>query len=191
MLPFLLCPLRFFVGCLSLVTVSAHVEQLLLSLCLWLFSRRPVVEYYSLPLFALGHGTSGGLRLRERRVFTSWPGGSAPAVSSSFSPSLCIYLLRVRLFLCSFVLYRSWIPREHRRGIRAVECVTAYFCGFEEDSRSGVVFWIDELSIEFGCLFFICRGTCAVECVAAHLRGSEEDSRSEVVFWIVLPFSSS
>ena len=72
--------------------MSAHVEQLLLSLCLWLFSRRPVVEFYSLPLHALGHGTSGGLRLRERRVCTSWPGGSAPAVSSSFSPSLCIYL---------------------------------------------------------------------------------------------------
>ena len=79
------------------------------------------------------------------------------------------------------------MPREQRRGIRAAECVTAYLRGFEEDSRSGVVFWIDELSIEFGCLFFICRGTCPVECVAAHLRGFEEDSRSKVVFWIVLP----
>ena len=103
-----------------------------------------------------------------------------------------VYLfVRVRLFLCSFVLYRPLIPGEHRPGIWAVDCVAAHLRGFEEDSRSGVVFWIDVLSIEFGCLFFICRGTCAVECVAAHLRGSEEDSRSEVVFWIVLPFSSS
>ena len=68
--------------------------------------------------------------------------------------------------------------------LRAVECVAAHLRGFEEDSRSEVVFWIDELSIEFGCYCFICRGTCAVECVTAHLRGFEEDSRSEVVFWI-------
>ena len=32
----------------------------------------------------------------------------------------------------------------------AVECVTAHLRGFEEDSRSEVVFWIDEWSIEFG-----------------------------------------
>ena len=31
-----------------------------------------------------------------------------------------------------------WIPGEHRRGIRAVECVTAHLRGFEEDSRSEV-----------------------------------------------------
>ena len=43
-----------------------------------------------------------------------------------------------------------WIPGEHRRGIRAVECVAAHLRGFEEDSRSEVVFWIDEWSIEFG-----------------------------------------
>ena len=55
----------------------------------------------------------------------------------------------------------------------------AHLRGFEEDSRSEVVFWIEEWSIEFHR-----RGTCAVECVAAHLRGFEEDSRSEVVFWI-------
>ena len=48
------------------------------------------------------------------------------------------------------VLYRPWIPGEHRRGICAVECVTAHLREFEEDSRSKVVFWIDELSIEFG-----------------------------------------
>ena len=59
-------------------------------------------------------------------------------------------LQRVRLFLRSFVLYRPWIPGEHRRGIRAVECVTAHLRGFEEDSRSEVVFWIEEWSIEFG-----------------------------------------
>ena len=35
-------------------------------------------------------------------------------------------------------------------GICAVVCVTAYLRGFEEDSRSEVVFWIDEWSIEFG-----------------------------------------
>ena len=60
-------------------------------------------------------------------------------------------LPRVRLFPRSFVLYRPWIPGEHRRGICAVECVTAHLRGFEEDSRSEVVFWIDEWSIEFGC----------------------------------------
>ena len=43
-----------------------------------------------------------------------------------------------------------WIPGEHRRGIYAVECVAAHLRGFEEDSRSEVVFWIDEWSIEFG-----------------------------------------
>ena len=80
------------------------------------------------------------------------------------------------LFLRSFVLYRPWIPGEHRRGTSAVECVAAHLRGFEEDSRSEVVFWIEELSIEFHR-----RGTCAVECVVAHLRGSQEDSRSEVV----------
>ena len=47
-------------------------------------------------------------------------------------------VLRLRLFLSSFVLYMSWIPGEHRRGIRAVECVTAHLRGFEEDSRSEV-----------------------------------------------------
>ena len=31
-----------------------------------------------------------------------------------------------------------------------VECVAAHLRGFEEDSRSEVVFWIDELSIKFG-----------------------------------------
>ena len=57
---------------------------------------------------------------------------------------------RVRLFLCSFVLYMPWIPGEHRRGIWAGECVAAHLRGFEEDSRSEVVFCIDEWSIEFG-----------------------------------------
>ena len=45
-----------------------------------------------------------------------------------------------------------WIPDEHRRGICAVECVAAHLRGFEEDSRSEVVFCIDECcSIELGC----------------------------------------
>ena len=57
---------------------------------------------------------------------------------------------RVPFFQCSFVLYMPWIPGEHRRGIRAVECVAAHLRGFEEDSRSEVVFCIDEWSIEFG-----------------------------------------
>ena len=48
------------------------------------------------------------------------------------------------------VISTPWIPGEHRRGICAVECVTAHLRGFEEDSRSEVVFWIDEWSIEFG-----------------------------------------
>ena len=39
--------------------------------------------------------------------------------------------------------------------VRAIEYVTAHLRWFEEDSRSEVVFWIDELSIEFGCLCFI------------------------------------
>ena len=30
-----------------------------------------------------------------------------------------------------------------------MECVAAHLRGFEEDSRSGVVFWIEEWSIEF------------------------------------------
>ena len=59
-------------------------------------------------------------------------------------------LQRARLFQCSLVLYMPWIPGEQRRGICAVECVTAHLRGFEEDSRSEVVFWIDEWSIEFG-----------------------------------------
>ena len=52
-------------------------------------------------------------------------------------------------FFRSFVLYRPWIPGEHRRGICAVDCVTPHLRGFEEDSRSEVVFWIEEWSIEF------------------------------------------
>ena len=48
-----------------------------------------------------------------------------------------------------FVLYRPWIPGEHRRGICAVVCVAAHLHGFEEDSRSEVVFCIDEWSTAF------------------------------------------
>ena len=59
-------------------------------------------------------------------------------------------LQRVLLFPRSFVLYRPWIPGEYREGMCAVECVTAHLRGFEKDSRSEVVFWIDEWSIEFG-----------------------------------------
>ena len=49
---------------------------------------------------------------------------------------------RVRLFLCSFVLYMPWIPGEHCRGI-CVECATAHLRWFEEDLGSEVVFWIE------------------------------------------------
>ena len=59
-------------------------------------------------------------------------------------------LQRVRLFLCSLYCTCLGFPGEHRRGICAVECVAAHLRGFEEDSRSEVVFWIDEWSIEFG-----------------------------------------
>ena len=52
------------------------------------------------------------------------------------------------------LLGMPWIPGEHRRGIRAVECVAAHLRGFEEESRSEVVFWIDEWSIEFGYHWF-------------------------------------
>ena len=38
----------------------------------------------------------------------------------------------------------------HRGKTCAVECVAAHLGGFEEDSRSKVVFWINEWSIEFG-----------------------------------------
>ena len=69
-------------------------------------------------------------------------------------------LQRVRLFLCSFVLYIPWIPGEHRREICAVERVTAHFRGFEEDSRSEVVFWIDEWLIEFGFTVSLSRNMC-------------------------------
>ena len=47
-------------------------------------------------------------------------------------------------FLFLFVLYMPWFPGEHRRGICPVESVTAHLRGFEEVSRSEVVFWIDE-----------------------------------------------
>ena len=56
----------------------------------------------------------------------------------------------VRLFLRAFVLYSPWIPCEHCQGTSAVECVTAHLRGFEEDLSSETVFWIDELSVEFG-----------------------------------------
>ena len=85
-------------------------------------------------------------------------GGWQPQLPLLFSLFVCCRtrrLQRVQLFLRSFVLYRPWIPGEHRRGICAVECVTAHLRGFEEDSRPEVVFWIDELSMEFGCHWFI------------------------------------
>ena len=127
--------------------MSAHVEQLLLSLCLWLFPRRAVVEYYSLPLPALGHGTSGGLRLRERRVCTSWSGGSAPAVSSTFSSSLCIYpigyfyldgLLKSPLW-CGYTWKKFVWCRVPRMGEAYVDTIIQY--SQDEDSGSEVDFW--------------------------------------------------
>ena len=51
------------------------------------------------------------------------------------------------MFVCTV---HALDPGEHRRGTCAVECVTAHLRGFEEDSRSEVVFLIDEWSIEFG-----------------------------------------
>ena len=59
-------------------------------------------------------------------------------------------LQEVRLFIRAFVLYSPWITGEHCQGTSAVECVAAHPRGFEEDSRSEVVFWIDEWSIESG-----------------------------------------
>ena len=84
-------------------------------------------------------------------------------------------LQRVRLFLRSFVLYRPWIPGEHRRGICAVECVAAHLRGFEEDPRSEVVFWIEEWSIEFG---FTVTWYCGESPRAKLQRVSSEDRRT-------------
>ena len=72
------------------------------------------------------------------------------SLASSISPCVCL-----------FVLYIPWIPGEHRREICAVDRVTAHFRGFEEDSRSEVVFWIDEWSIEFGFTVSLSRNMCS------------------------------
>ena len=107
MLPFLLCPLRFFVGCLSFVTLSAHVNQLLLSLCLWLFSAsccgRVLLSFTTRagtwePVEDYVYGSEGsalrgpaGLRSETRqskRALSSTPISMSLAVSSSFSPCL-------------------------------------------------------------------------------------------------------
>ena len=48
-------------------------------------------------------------------------------------------LQRVRLFLRSFVLYRPWIPGEHRREICAVECVTAHLRTNQTTSTGTVI----------------------------------------------------
>ena len=69
-------------------------------------------------------------------------------------------LQEVRLFLRAFVLYSPWITGEHRQGASAVECVAAHLRGFEEDSRSEVVFWIEEWSIEFGFAVSSSRNKC-------------------------------
>ena len=90
-------------------------------------------------------------------------GGWQPQLPLLFSLFVCCRtrrLQRVQLFLRSFVLYRPWIPGEHRRGICAVECVAAHLRGFEEDSRPEVVFWIDELSIEFVFIVSTSRNMC-------------------------------
>ena len=55
---------------------------------------------------------------------------------------------RVRLFPRSLVLCRPWIPANI---VEEYVLLSAHLRGFEEDSRSEVVFWIDEWSIEFGC----------------------------------------
>ena len=73
-----------------------------------------------------------------------------------------------------------WIPGEHRPGICAVECVAAHLRGFEEYSRSEVVFWIDELSIEFRCYCFIVEEHVLLSALQHIFAGL----RSGVVFWI-------
>ena len=47
-----------------------------------------------------------------------------------------------------------------RRGTCAVECVAAHLRGSEEDSRSEVVFWIEEWSIEFVFIVSTSRNMC-------------------------------
>ena len=69
-------------------------------------------------------------------------------------------LQEVRLFLRAFVLYSPWLPGEHCQGTSAVECVAAHLRGFEEVSRSEVVFWIEEWSIEFGFAVTSSRNKC-------------------------------
>ena len=54
------------------------------------------------------------------------------------------------LFLRSLVLDRLRIPNEYCRLISAVEYVAAHLRKIERDSRSEVVFCIDEWSIDFG-----------------------------------------
>ena len=91
-------------------------------------------------------------------LYSPRKGGLATPTATPVSLFVCCgtrRLQRVQLFLRSFELYRPWIPGEHRRGICAVECTSAHLRGFEEDSRPEVVFWIDELSMEFGCHWFI------------------------------------
>ena len=88
-------------------------------------------------------------------------------------------LQEVRLFLRAFALYSPWITGEHCQGASPVECVAAQLRGFEEDSRSEVVFWIEEWSIESGFTVTSLESS-AVECVTAHLHWFEEDSGPEV-----------
>ena len=77
-------------------------------------------------------------------------------------------LQEVRLFLRAFVLYSPWITGEHCQGASAVECVAAHLRGFEEDSRSEVVFWIEEWSIEVWLSLLHRRGTTVLLSALQH-----------------------
>ena len=120
--------------------------------------------YLGVTIFALVRSCRRVDRLETTRFLTATRVGVWIAVASGtflFSQGAFWLSLGSNMIdLCSnttvyvgftfFVLYRPWIPGEHRRGICAVVCVAAHLHGFEEDSRSEVVFWIDEWSTAFG-----------------------------------------
>ena len=89
-------------------------------------------------------------RVYGRELFRIWKQPDTLTSRSSMVSFCC------RVVICSFVCtVQALDSRQKRRGICAVESVAAHLRGFEEDSSSEVVFWIDELSIEFRCYCFI------------------------------------
>ena len=131
------------------------------------YSNEFLFLYSSMACFAIGaqvniHFSQDRVQQRlhpRRERYTMSATKLCSLVSPSFPCASCRRVdptrrvQRVRLFLCSFVLYMPWIPGEHCRGICAVECATAHLRWFEEDLGSEVVFWI-----EAPVLACLCRG---------------------------------